>query len=295
MDIDLVRVFVEVVEHGSFTKAARELQMPKSTVSRRLSKLEAQLGVPLVVRTTRSLRLSQEGERFYAGVAPALAQIEEASLRIAEERAEPRGTLRISIPPDYENLPRILSEFREKYPQVHLEVEASSRFVDLVAEGFDCALRAGFLQDSSLIADRLAVLSFALFAGTDYLERHGTPKTLSELRSHQCVLLSRRDGRSVRWTLEGPKGVEHVEPNGVLSANDLMFARNAVAANAGIGLLPFHVLAHHEGLQRILPRYCVRGSALHLVYPSARQIPAVVRAFREHVREYDWLAYEKSA
>lgn len=290
MNVDLVRVFVEVVRQGSFTSAARVLQLPKSTVSRRLSTLETVLGVPLLVRTTRKLRLTDEGERFYQRVAVALEQIEDAALLASEERSEPHGTLRISIPPDYERLPRIIADFVTAYPRIKVEVEASSRFVDFISEGFDCAIRAGYLQDSTLIADKLATISFGLFAGRDYLARRGTPQKIADLRSHDAVLLRRRDGRSERWSLRGPKGEEHVEPKGVIIANDLLFVRNAVIANAGVGLLPFHVLERQDGVQRILPKHCATGSAVHLVYPYSKQIPATVRAFREHVRKYDWLA-----
>jgi len=284
VDLALVPAFIEVVRAGSFTKAAKALGLPKSTVSRHVSRLEEGLGALLLVRTTRSLRLTEVGEAFYHRVATALDSVEEAAREVAEQRAVPQGLLRISVPSDYERLAPIVASFLRRYPEVSIEVDVSAGMMDLVAEGYDLAIRAGRLRDSSLIARKLATVEFHLCASPSYLEAHGEPRTVSELSDHSCVLFRPQHGVS-RWALTGPDGVEQVDVRGTLWVGDLLFARAAAVAGLGISLLPSSLFAPGLGLVRVLPNHMQPAGAVHIVYPASRHVPAKVRAFRDHLLE----------
>lgn len=284
IDIAFVPIFIEVVRQGSFTKAARALGLPKSTVSRRVAKLEAELGTPLLARTTRKLRLTEAGAAFHARVTPALEAVDEAA-RALLERREPRGHLRISVAPDAHQFGAIVSRFANAYPHVTVEVSATGRVVDLVGEGFDLAIRAGRLADSSLIARRLADVEFQLFASSAYLEAHGAPRTVAELSTHRCVLFKPRGGVS-RWTLRGPSGVETVEVRGRVSSDDLGFIVHAIHAGEGIGLVPASLILLGRGeAHRVLDGWGTPSGAVHIVYPATPHLPAKVRAFRDFLVE----------
>lgn len=286
IELALVPAFVEVVRQGSFTAAARALELPKSTVSRRVSRLEDELGVPLLVRTTRKLRLTEAGEAFFARVAPAVEQVEEAARLVAEQQDEPRGVLRITVPGDVELMGTLLVRFIERYPEVRVEVLATGRKVDLVGERVDVAIRAGQLEDSGLVARRLARVEFRLFASERYLERAGEPRSVDELAEHECVLFRPTDGVAY-WTLFCPEGERRVEVRGRFGADDLLYVRQAVYAGAGIGLLPSNILSNAPPhVRRVLPEVSMPLGAVHLVYPSATHLPAKVRAFRDFIVEH---------
>jgi DNA-binding transcriptional LysR family regulator len=285
LDMSLVPAFVEVVRHGSFTAAAEALDLPKSTVSRRVSRLEEALGVPLLLRTTRRLRLTEAGEGFFRGVAPAVERVEEAARLVTEQQQVPRGLLRVTVPVAVDELAEVLTRFVARYPEVQLEVVATGRTVDLVAEGIDCAIRAGRLPDSGLIARRLATVAFHLYASDKYLARAGEPSRVEELVDHDCVLFRPSQG-SVRWSLVTPEGRRVVEVTGPIGADDILFVRRAVVAGAGVGLLPDDIFGPDRGrVRRILPEASMPWGALHLVYPPTSHLPAKVRAFRDFVVE----------
>ncbi|HKO51039.1 MAG TPA: LysR family transcriptional regulator [Polyangiaceae bacterium] len=293
MDLNQVAVFARVVELGSFTAAAKQLGLPKSSVSRTVSRLEDVLGVRLLQRTTRQLHLTEAGEAYYERARVSLAGLEEAASAAMNLSAEPRGTVRMSAPTDIGvmNLGELVARFVRKYPLVHVEISLSSRFVDLVAEGFDLALRAGKLADSSLVTRKIGSDSLGLFASPGYLRRRGKPKTVTDLASHDCVLFRGSHGKS-EWLLTGPQGEERIGVRGPLNADEMAFVQQAVTAGVGIALLPVIGvrLAAARGAQplpvRLLPEYSVSGASLQLVSPSSRFQSASVIAFRDFlVRE----------
>lgn len=285
VDFSLVPSFVEVVRQGSFTAAAKALDLPKSTVSRHVTRLEASLGVALLVRTTRRSRLTADGERFYARVAPALERIEEAARAVTEQQDEPRGHLRISVPADHEQLPLSVASFVARYPEITVEVNVTGERVDLVKDGFDLAIRAGRLRDSSLVARRLATPEFQLFAHERYLAERGTPRAIEDLADHEVILFRPQNG-VCRLSMIGPDGPREVDVRGHIWTDDLMFVRGAVAAGAGIGLVPGASFgSDHPFVQRLLADHCVPSGAVYIVYPGAAHIPAKVRAFRDHLLE----------
>lgn len=282
----LVPAFVEVVRQGSFTAAARVLDLPKSTISRRVSRLEDELGSPLLVRTTRKLRLTEAGEAFFARVASAVEQVEEAARLVTEQQDAPRGLLRVTVPVDVEHVGSLITRFAARYPELRVEVLATGRRVDLVGEGVDVAIRAGVLADSGLVARKLAGVEFRLFASELYLSRAGEPRSVDELAEHECVLFRPHHGVA-HWTLLCPEGEKRLEVRGQIGADDLLFIRQAVIAGAGIGLLPWHVFTDaHPTVRRVLPEVATPYGGVHLVYPSVTHLPAKVRAFRDFMVEH---------
>jgi DNA-binding transcriptional LysR family regulator len=284
--LDELATFVRVVDAGSIAGAARQLGVPKSTVSRRISRLEDRLGVRLLQRTTRSMRATAEGLGLYQRASGPLADLENATSAVADAGDTPRGLLRITAPVDFGRLfAPIVAEFMQKYPEVSVDVDLTGRKVDLVAEGFDLAVRGGNLEDSSLIARKLAVVELQLFASPAYLAEHGTPKKVADLVEHECILF-RPTSESQQWSFAGGKKAEAVQVSGRLRSSEFAFIRTACVAGAGIARMPSHLgtMDVRDGrLLRVLPkRYCNRGG-LSLMYPSARHLPAKARAFRDHL------------
>lgn len=288
IDLNDVAVFVRVAEGSGFTAAARALGVPKSTVSRSLVRLEGALGVRLVQRTSRSVALTDAGKAFYARVRGAVASVSDATADVVDMGTEPRGTIRLTAPVDVGQalVAGVVAGFSAKYPLVRFEVTLTSRVVDLVAEGFDLAVRAAPLLESSLVVRRLGVADLGLFASRDYLERRGTPTKVGDLADHDFVVF-RSSSSGPTLQLTGPDGEKHVvETHGAIEADDLLFVQRAVASGAGIGLVPLFFSGctsrfEADGVRRVLPKWALRGPGLALVAPSARQEPRRVKLFRE--------------
>jgi DNA-binding transcriptional LysR family regulator len=290
MDLNRVAVFVSVVATESFTAAAAKLGVPKSSVSRGVSQLEEELGVRLLERTTRKLSLTEAGEAFYRRAQPALAGLEEASAVANSLRREPRGTVRMTAPLELgvAVLPKLVVEFTKKYPTIQIALSLTSRVVDLVGEQFDLALRAGKLEDSSLVARKISNVDLALYASPAYLDRRGRPKSVAELAKHDCILHRSRGGGDT-WTLGGPQGEEQVDVNGPVQADAMFFLMDAAIAGGGIALLPQDVADAEfraSRLERVLDKHGVRGGAYYLLMPSSRLVPAHVVLFRDFLLEH---------
>ena len=287
VDLNDVAAFVRVADGGGFTAAATVLGVPKSTVSRALSRLEQTLGVRLVQRTSRAISLTDAGRAYYLRVRDAVTGVSEATADVVDLGAEPRGTIRVTAPPDLGQvlLAGVVARFVQQYPQVRVEVLLTSRRVDLVAEGFDLAIRAGALSDSSLVARRMGSADMGLFASVGYLKKRGTPATVADLAAHDFVLF-RPMPRTV--TLRGPTGEETVTVHGPVESDDLLFVQRMAVEGSGIALLPLfysgcEARAEREGLRRVLPAWVVKGSEFAVVSPSARQEPRRVKLFREAI------------
>jgi DNA-binding transcriptional LysR family regulator len=287
MDLNQILLFNRVVESGSFTAAAKAMALPTSSVSRGVMRLEAELGTRLLQRTTRKLHLTEAGQRFYEEVTGAVGAIEQAINQTSERDREARGTVRVTLPPDLGGgfLARVIANFHEKHPCVEIDVELVSRRVDLVDEGFDLAVRAGKLGDSSLVARKIADSSVGLFASPEYLRARGTPEKLAELTKHDCLC---HRAMPSSWALTGPKGVETVAVTTVVRSNEMGFLMWAVGSGLGIGLLPIEVIGRVRTerlppLVRVLPEYSQGGATLSVLWPSARYVPRRVELFREHL------------
>ena len=288
VDLNDVAIFVRVLERGSFADAARELQVPTSTVSRTVARLEETLGTRLINRTTRALRPTSEGSALYADAASAVVSIEQATRAVSERQQEIGGTLRVTAPNDL--VAMFLSDavvaFTERHPQVQVDLVLTPRIVDLVGEGFDCAIRAGVLRDSSLIARKIVEMEGRLFAAPAYVAKHGTPRSAQELDAHRCILFRGRSGET-EWVLFTADTEEvRVRVTGNICGDDMAFVRAATLGGGGIGLLPALLCAKDVAsgrLVEVLPTYESRAGALYFVHASTKHVPAKIVAFRDCV------------
>lgn len=281
MDLNELAVFVEVVRAGSFTAAGRELDMPKSTVSRRVSELEARLGSQLLQRTTRKLGLTDVGREFFERCSRVIADAREAEQLVARAQAVPTGTLRVTLPPLFGFLGPIVADYLRQHPGVLVEVVCTDRRVDLVGEGFDLAIRAGELEDSTLIARRLGALPLHLVAAPSYLREHGQPRTPADLRRHETIAFSGGDEDLV-WRLRSKEGTAEVRLRPRLVANDHDLLLEAACAGRGIARVPaFRCERALEAgeLRRVLPRWSSPEVPVHALYPSGRHPAPKLRAF----------------
>lgn len=287
MALEDLASFVTAVDHGSLTGAARALGVPKSTISRRLVRLEEALGQQLVVRTSRAFRLTEAGEALYRRSAPALLDLDAAMGATRDAAAEPAGDLRVTAPVDLGGSAPFASamvRFASAWPRLRLTVDLSDRVVDLVAEGVDvgCRLHTGPIEDrASLKIRRLRKVAMGLFATRDYLDRAGRPTLLDELSAHELVRIERPGGASPWPLLERLPHLDARATRGRgLTTTSMSFAAAAVAAGAGIGLLPVLVAeALPAPIERVLPEVEVAAPTLSLVWPASRQLSPRVRVF----------------
>jgi DNA-binding transcriptional LysR family regulator len=288
MDLNRVSAFARVVQDGSFTAAARALGLPKSSVSRAVAQLEQDLGIRLLHRTTRQLHLTDAGAAFYERVSRALGDIDEATATASDMQAEMSGVVRVTAPIDLGvwALAPIIARFIRKHPKIRVDLSLTGRVVDLVGEGFDLAVRAGPLRDSSLIARRVGGLEAVAYASPKYIARRGEPKTLDELVAHDCVLFRAKNGKDT-WDLMTADGTQRsVEVSGSVTCDDLSFVRKAVMAGCGVGIVPSFLCVRAEArglIVRVLPDWSLHGAVLHLAYPSARFVPQRVVVLREYL------------
>ncbi|MBS7663013.1 LysR family transcriptional regulator [Pseudomonas lalucatii] len=278
MGLDDALIFTRVVECHSFTLAAQGLGMQKSTVSRRIALLEERLGVRLLNRTTRKLRLTEVGQAYYERCRQIMLDFAEAEQAVMQLQQAPSGQLRITAPIEFGQLllGRVLGEFMREYPQITAEVELTSRHVDPVEEGVDIAILVGQPQDSTLIARKLFEAERLLCASPAYLKAHGAPQAVAELEGHRAILLPHDSPR--HWPLLG----ENLPCQRVLACNNITFAREAALAGAGIAGLPRMICAEalHSGrLVHLLPGARLPTGELYAVYPSRRFQAMKVKTF----------------
>jgi DNA-binding transcriptional LysR family regulator len=288
MNLDLLTVFEAVARTASFTAAARELRLPKSSVSRAVARLEADLGLQLLFRTTRQVSPTAAGLALHERVAPLLRQLSSAVGTLPEREEEPSGELRVTAPVDLGVLflADVVTRYTARYPSVSVSLHLTGRVVDLVGEGFDVALRvASKLADSTLVVRRVAPITVRVYASPLYLARRGTPRSEADLADHDWVVF--RSGPQ-RLRIATPREAVGVEPRGRIVADDLLFVRDAIRAGAGLGFLPSFVAEPDVlagTLARVLPRTERASGFLHVVTPAAKQVPRKVTAFRDLVVE----------
>lgn len=279
-----IAIFVKVVELSSFTAAAEALDMSQPVVSKAVTRLEEKLGARLLNRTTRRLSLTEAGSELYGRSVRALAEIENAELEVARFQTEPRGLLRVSAPMSFSilHLGPALQGFLTRFPGVTLELSLDDRQVDLVEEGFDVAVRIGRLQDSNLIARKIAPCRQVLCASPAYLAQRGEPERPEDLLEHSCILYSLLSAPR-EWRLEGPEGELHTVPiNGSIQSNNGLVNRAAALAGGGIVLLPTFYLGEQlrsGTLKPVLCKFKPQELAVYAVYPERRNLMPKVRAF----------------
>lgn len=284
---DAMRAFVQVVESGSYTKAALQLNLHKATVSQQIQQLEDKLATRLLTRTTRSVTPTDEGTAYYAHACAILQQVDEVESQLRKGTSAPAGHLRVDVPVAMGRLvfaPEIRG-FLERYPKITMELGCTDRAVDLVQEGVDCALRGGPLPDSRLSARRVGGLRFALCAAPHYIEQHGLPSTPEDLAGHHqvgYVMASTGKVRPVTLTRDGRK-VEFDVP-ARFQTTDSAAALSAALDGLGIVVLAEFVASHHlasGALVRVLPGWECPALPLHLVTPTTRKRAARVQAFMD--------------
>ncbi|WP_439520758.1 LysR substrate-binding domain-containing protein [Hydrogenophaga sp.] len=279
-------VFVRVAQAGSFSAAARLMGMPVSTISVRVSRLEQRLGVTLLQRTTRRLRLTEAGQAYLQQAARGLEEIAQAEAQIDAGRHEAQGLLRITLPIDMgdEQLLEILGTYRARHPGVSVELVFSDARLDLVEQGLDVALRAGELADSSLVARQIGQARWAPFAHPDYLQRAPAVRHPRDLSQHAALCFSPLGRES--WTLMRGKTRVNVPLQSAFAANDMRMIRRLALDAQGVALLPDYVChreVDHGHLVPLLPGWYARTDPIHLVYPSQRYVPAKLRHFIDEV------------
>jgi DNA-binding transcriptional LysR family regulator len=287
LDLNEIVVFTRVVQAGSFTAAARALEMPKSSVSRKVSELEDRLGVRLLQRTTRKLGLTDAGRLYYERSARIVAEIEEADQAVSRLQTEPRGLLRVTVPLSFAMLGPIVAGYLERYPDVQLEVTCTDRRVDLIEEGYDVAIRAGALGDSTLIARLLGALRRVLVASPSYLELRGVPRSPAELVDHDCIVFGAGQEPD-RWILASGERRTEVRISPRLTVNELDRIGDAARAGIGIALIAEFGCAEDlraGRLRQVLGEWTSAETPVHIVYPTARHLSPKVAAFVAMARE----------
>jgi DNA-binding transcriptional LysR family regulator len=286
-DLNEIVVFARVAQAGSFSAAARALDMPKSTVSRKVAELEERIGARLIQRTTRKLSLTDAGRIYFAHAARIVGEIEAAAEALGRVQTEPRGPLRVTAPLAFRMLGPIVATYLVHHHEVQVELVCTDRRVDLVEEGFDLAIRAGALDDSSLVARRLGQFKRVLVAAPGYCKQHGTPRAPADLAKHTCLTFG-GGARPAEWTLfsDGKKATVRVASR--LTVNDFDILRAAAHAGLGIAALPDFTCADDVEagrLRRVLPDWHAAATPVHALYPTARHLSPKVTRFMEVLQE----------
>jgi len=284
-DLNGIRIFVTVAQFESITRAARSLGMPPSTVSRRLSLLESELGVSLLRRTTRRISLTAQGRDYFGQCQEPLSLLQEAERVLTQAQKKPEGLLRITVPVIFGREPFLdfMSRFQNEHPAIHLDLFITNAFVDLMAENFDVAIRFGDLRDSSIVAKRLGKSVRYVVASPEYLKGRTPPAEPADLQGHHCVLLNGRNGES-EWELAGGKRKVSVHVTGSISSRDFDSVSGFVRRGHGIGLLPSTYCEEPIAkgkLVRLLPQWSSPPISLFAVYPSRKFLPSRLHVFLE--------------
>lgn len=289
-----MKTFAAVVDSGSFVQAADALDISKPAVSRHVSELEQRLGVRLLQRTTRKLSLTEEGRTFYARCKSLLAELEVAETEISSKAVAVKGLIKVNVPVSFGllELAKVWPGFMSRYPDVELDITLSDRFVDLVEEGYDLAVRIARMPNSSLISRKLASSRMILCASPAYLRKHGKPKKPADLAAHTALsysLLATGD----QWEFDGPEGKTFVTVKPVMRTNSGDSCLAAARQHKGIILQPSFIVAgdlQSGALVELLPGYLSLEFGIYAVYPSRQFVSPKVRAMIDFLSQ----AFEKT-
>ncbi|HAS1039273.1 TPA: LysR family transcriptional regulator [Enterobacter cloacae] len=280
-----VEVFITVVEHGSFTAAAVVLSTTPSVLSRAVSRLEARLGRQLLQRTTRRVGLTEAGRRYLEQARSAFALLDDAEREGRGQEGDLTGRVRMSVPTTYGHyrLPPLLARFAQHYPRVQVELNITNRNVDLIAEGFDLAIRLGQLPDSGLVARKLEDAALLLVASPDYLHRMGSPQTLEELHRHTCLpFIMPRTGRIAPWVFhDGERDIDWLPGSTIEISDDVLGVVSL--AEQGMGICQSYEFIVRDRIQRgqlveVLPHLRGRSRPFSVLFAPHRRQSAATRA-----------------
>jgi LysR family transcriptional regulator for bpeEF and oprC len=290
-DLRTLAIFVKVAERLSFVRAAADLGITQSGVSNAISRLEDQIGTPLLARTTRKVSLTEHGAAFFERCRQALAEIEEAELVLKNAQFKPSGNLRIDMPVSFGRIKVVplLGAFQARYPDIALRLTFNDRYADLIEEGIDVSIRFGVLQDSSLIARRLGGAQLSVVGAPRYFAKYGTPKRPEDLAGHNCLAFTFRETRLAReWRFAQGGGERALTPKGNMSLSD--GASVCDAARAGYGLAQLQDFFIDAPIARgqlvsVLDKFNPAAQPIWLVYPQTRHLSPKVRAFVDFMAE----------
>ncbi|CAI2513416.1 LysR family transcriptional regulator [Serratia plymuthica] len=286
---DLI-LFALIVDCGSFSKAAETAGVTSSVVSKRIGRLEKSLGARLLYRTTRSLTLTESGLALYQQAKDIGMKVQDALYAVSEKSEELTGTVRMSVPTISGELllSESVAEFCAQHPNLKVEMRLENRFVDLVEEGVDLAIRTGTLPDSSLIARPILDSRWVIVCSPGYLERHPQPRSAADLLEHNCLTYTYQESGTDNWLMKQPgsNDIYELQVNGNLSANNARAIRKAVIGGYGIAMVPRCMV--YEDLQdgklvEILAGHCAKVLGVYAVYPYTRNLPLKTRLLIEHI------------
>lgn len=282
---DGIYEFVQVVEHSSFTEAAKALSMSTSQVSKLISRLEDRLGTRLLLRTTRSLALTDEGQQFYRRSKHAIETFEKAEEDLALSRNEPRGNLKVNISGVFQErfLVPILANFSKQFPRLQVQLDFTDTQPDLIKEGYDLSVCYGELKSSTLVARKLADNFNYLVASPDYLAEHGRPDSIDQLSQHNCLV-----GVDTVWYLSNGEETVQMQPEGNWRSDNGAATLSAARCGLGIANLPFFSVLddiEQNQLEQVLPEWSQHPEPVWIMYPQQRHLPIKVRLFIDYLME----------
>ncbi len=283
MDIDAVKVFVKVIETGSFSGAARVLKMPKTTVSAKVAALEKRLGVTLIQRTTRRLHVTDAGQTYFRHCALAIKEIEIGEASLFASQDHPSGLLRLTAPIDigHSILPSIVCGYLKKYPDTEVELILTNRMIDLVGEGVDLAIRVGQLKDSTLVARKFFDVNGGFWASPAYIEKYGSPASPRDFVKHQVIVHPAMKAKG--FQVSDGKTTHTLEIKSRVTADDIETIKVMTILGSGIGWLPDFLATPEykkKALVQVLPKWRILSSGHYaFVYPGQKYMPPKVRAF----------------
>ncbi|MDH2386261.1 LysR family transcriptional regulator [Bradyrhizobium sp. CER78] len=288
--LDGVEAFLSVAQHRSFRRAATELAVTPSAISQAVRALEARLGAVLFIRTTRSVGLTEAGERFLARARPAFEELVAASGAARELGQKPAGLLRLTVPRSVVPilLEPLIASFCKAYPEIEVELAASEELVDLAAGGFDAGIRMGQFINPDMVAVRLTKpFPFAIVGSPDYLARRGRPKRPDDLRDHACLRLRRSNGGLAPWSLNDNGRSIELAVSGSFIGHDFPTLVGAAIEGVGLAQVPAPLITgavREKKLVRVLDAFATTTPGVFLYYPGHRQIMPKLRAFIDHVK-----------
>jgi DNA-binding transcriptional LysR family regulator len=287
--LQCMNIFVQVADRGNFSKVAREQGLSTSVVSKYVAALEDQLGVRLLNRTTRSLSVTEIGVEYLQRCRQILDHVEDAHQAATSLQIEPRGLLRINAPMSFGilHLGKLIAGFTKRYPDVEIDLELNDRFVDVVHEGFDIALRIGILKDSALIGRKLAPVHRVCCGSPEYLKQHGTPEHPQDLSTHKGLFYGHR-GWTEDWIFYGKDGEFRSEAKVLMKSNNGDILKAAAVAGAGLVTMPTFITWDEVQSGTLVPmmlNYPAKEMGLYAVYPPTHNLSAKVRVFIDFLVE----------
>ena len=285
-----IKAFVTVVEEEGFAAAARKLQLSRSAVNKFVINLENQLGVQLFYRTTRKVTPTDNGRAFYERCIDILSSLEEAEIAVSQQNQQPKGILKINAPMSFgiSYLGSQIAEFKNRYPDIKIQLTLDDRFIDPITEGYDIVIRLGSIPESpSLVVNQVKKITRLICAAPSYLEIHGIPKNANELKNHQCLHYGYLTS-GCNWLLIKGGQEEKVSIEPILCANNGEVLRDAAIKGLGIAMLPNFIInssLKRGELQIILPEYQVDGLSLCIFYSLNRHLSTKVQLFTQFIQK----------